>query len=243
MIREERLGAEHAVSLIVLDRPERRNALDPPHWNELARLVQQAAEDGARAVVLTGAGSAFCAGADLDGIKVKDMAEHVEAAFTAVRETPIPVIAYVNGPAVGAGVQLAVSCDLRVSSAEARFRIPAALISMPVHPGTIRRLIELAGRGPTRALLIGADWLDAQRAHNLGLTDRIGGHDEAVAWATEIAGYAPLALRYFKEQLQLPNPADDEGYVAVLDSILASDDYAEAVRARQESRPPVYRGR
>ena len=243
MIQEERSGDGGNVWLVTLDRPEHRNALRVEDWAALATAVGRAADQGARAIVLTGAGSAFCAGADLNDIPVEQMADQAEAAFSAVRETPVPVIAHVNGPAVGAGAQLAVSCDLRVVDPRGRLRIPAAAISLLVHPGTVQRLIALAGRGTARAMLLGGDWVDAERAHALGLADRVGGLDDAICWASEIATYAPLVVRYFKEQLQLDNPADDGAYSAALRTILESDDFAEAMLSRTERRSPQYGGR
>ena len=138
MIRHE-LVADERVSLITLDRPERRNALDLAHWFDLESTVRQAADAGAGAIVITGAGSTFCAGGDLNEPAVEEMAQQLEDAFTTIRDVPIPVIAYVNGPAAGGGAQLAVSCDLRVAGPAGRFGIPAAAISLPVNPGTIRR--------------------------------------------------------------------------------------------------------
>ncbi len=212
MIRQEKVGDGGQVWLLTLDRQDRRNALDVEHWVLLAAAVEKAAGQGARAIVLTGAGSAFCAGADLNDITIEDMAEQVEGTFSAVRDTPIPVIAHVNGPAIGAGTQLAVSCDLRVVGPKGRFRIPAAQISLPVHPGTIRRLVALAGMGAARAILLGGDWVGAERAYTLGLADRMGDLNDAIGWASEISGYAPLVLRYFKDQLQLANPSDLQRY-------------------------------
>ena len=107
MIREEAIGEGGRVLLVTLDRPERRNALQAEQWAALAAVVRQAADKGARAIVLTGAGSAFCAGADLKDISPEAMAEQLEGVYRAVREAPVPVIAYVNVAAVVAGAQLA----------------------------------------------------------------------------------------------------------------------------------------
>jgi enoyl-CoA hydratase len=242
VIRHELHSAER-VSLITLDRPERRNALDLAHWLELESTVRKAAGAGARAIVITGAGSTFCAGGDLNEPAVEEMAQQLENAFATIREVSIPVIAHVNGPAAGGGAQLAVSCDLRVASPAGRFGIPAAAISLPVNPGTIRRLVALAGSGAARSMLLGGDWVSADRAYTLGMVDRIGELEDALGWATEIAGFAPMLLAYFKEHLQVGNPADDAGYAARLHSILASEDHAESVRSRAERRPPRYLGR
>jgi enoyl-CoA hydratase/carnithine racemase len=242
MIRRERLLAD-SVSLITLSRPERRNALDPEHWRDLTAGVRGAVDSGARAIVITGDGSAFCAGGDLGESDVEGMAVLLEQAFAAIREVPVPVIAHVNGAAVGAGVQLAVSCDLRVVGARARFRVPAAALGLPVSPGTIRRIVALGGAGAARAMLIGGDWIGAERAYGLGLADRVGDLDGTVRWASEIAGYAPRVVAYFKRHLQVEDqPGDLQEFRDVIRQILKSDDYAESVNARIEGRQPRYRG-
>ncbi len=235
---------EGKVSLITLNRPERRNALDPSHWSELTSNVREAAQGGARVIVITGAGTAFCAGGDLKESDIAVMADLLEKTFATIREVPVPVIAYINGAAVGAGAQLAVSCDLRVVGPRGRLRVPAAAISLPVSPGTIRRIVALAGSGAARAMLIGGDWIAAERAHALGLADRVGELDDAVRWAFEIAGYAPRLLAYFKEQLQVQNlPTDGGEFSAAIGWVRETEDYTESVTARMEGRAPVYTGR
>src|SRR3954469_23193086 len=191
MITRDTHGADSEVHVVTLDRQERRNALDLEHWAQLRTTIDDACHEGARVVIITGAGSTFCAGADLEGLSVYEMGEAVEVTFRAVREAPVPVVAHVNGAAVGAGMQLTLSCALRVASTDARFRIPAAQLSLLVHPSTIRRLVALAGAGPARAVLIGSDWKPAAHAHNLGLVDRIGDLDATLEWAGEIAACAP----------------------------------------------------
>jgi enoyl-CoA hydratase len=232
---------ERRVAVLTLDRPEVKNALDVPHWKLLAEGVEAAVSAGARAIVITAAGSVFCAGADLNGISVTEMGGRVEATFRAVRDSPVPVIAALNGPAIGAGAQLAVSCDLRVMAVGSRLGIPASAISLPAHPGTIRRLVALAGLGPTRAVLLGGEQIPAERAHAIGLADRVADLSGAVAWAEQIAGYAPRVMRYFKQQLQIDNPADSSSYELLLREVADSEDFAEAMRARHEHRAPVFR--
>ena len=242
MIRQEAIGDRGRVLLVTLDRVERRNALQAQQWAALAAVVQQAPGQGARAIVITGAGSAFCAGADLNDIAPEEMATELERVYRAVREAPVPVIAHINGPAVGAGAQLALNCDLRVVAPGGRFRIPAAVISMLVDPVTIRRLVDIAGMGTAYAILLGADWIEAERAHRLGLADRMGELDHAIAWASDIAGFAPLVLRYLKERLRSPDVLDSGAYRQALRATVHSDDFAEALRALEENRPAEYKG-
>ncbi|MBY8858650.1 enoyl-CoA hydratase/isomerase family protein [Nocardia sp. CA2R105] len=242
MIRHERLQGG-LVSQIVVDRQERRNALDPEHWSALTSAIAEAREQGARAVVLTGAGSTFCAGGDLNSDPAETGAR-LEDAFEAIRRSPVPVLAHLNGPAIGAGAQLAVTCDLRVMSPAADLRVPAAAISLPVSPGTIRRIVALAGVGAARAMLIGGDVLNADRAFALGLADRVGELAVAVEWAGRIAGYAPLLVAYFKEQLQVEDlPGDACEFEATIGWVRQTEDYADSVAARRERRRPVFVGR
>lgn len=210
-----------AVTLIELDRHERRNALDTEHCDALGETVGKAVGAGARAVVITGAGTSFCAGADLTGVYGAEFRRSLYGALHAITDAPVPVIAAVNGPAVGAGTQLAIACDLRVAAATAWFAVPTARHGLAVDPWTIRRLALLAGGGAARALLLGCDRLDAGLARQRGLVDRIGGLDDALAWAGEIASFAPGSLAYSKralETLQEPRPWDpglDAAYEAV----------------------------
>jgi enoyl-CoA hydratase len=103
VIRDERRGEASQVSLLTLDRPERRNALDTPHWTALADAVRKAGQQGARAIVITGAGSSFCAGGDLNEPDYRALAEASDDCLEAITSVSVPVIAHVNGPAVGVG--------------------------------------------------------------------------------------------------------------------------------------------
>jgi len=135
------------VAVLTLARPDRRNALDL----ELCRALHEAVEDAvatqARAIVVTGEGSAFCAGADLDGVYGDEFIEALYTMLHGLTTIPVPVVAAVNGPAIGAGTQLAIACDLRVVDERARFAVPTARNGMAVDAWTIRTLAELAG-GP-----------------------------------------------------------------------------------------------
>lgn len=240
VITSERHGA---VAVVTIDRHERRNALDLEHLDALHDALQAAVgEGGARCVVLTGAGSAFCAGADLDAVYGTAFREALARTLRALTEVAVPVVAAVNGPAVGAGTQLAIACDLRVVAPRARFAVPTARNALAVDPWTVRRLAEVAGGGPARALLLGVDTVDAERALGVGLADRAGGLDVALAWAAEIATLAPLSLAYAKLAL-----GADAASAADVDRAFArcwaSADLEEYRAARRDGRDPVYTGR
>jgi len=226
-----------AVTVIELDRHERRNALDLAHCQQLQAAVEQA--DG-RAVLITGAGSSFCAGADLSGVYGPDFRQALYGMLAAVAAKPVPVLAAVNGPAIGAGTQLALACDLRVAAPSARFAIPTARNGLAVDPWTIRRLAELAGGGTARGILLGCDSYDAEFALSRGLVDRLGDVPAALAWAHELAELAPLTHAYNKLTLNGAEPAQVE---AAFEKCWDSADQAEAELARRERRPPTFTGR
>ena len=233
MIAQHRDGD---VTVIEIDRHERRNALDTAHCHDL----RAALTGTARAIVITGAGSSFCAGADLGGVYDTAFRDALYAMLAAVTQVPVPVLAAVNGPAIGAGAQLALACDLRVAAPEATFAIPAARLGIAVNPWTTRRLALLAGTGTAQAMLIGAETLDAGAALRCGLASRLGDRGAALTWASELAGLAPLSLGYAKKAINQP---DSTELAKDFDGCWASDDAAEAQRARAAKRPPRFRGR
>lgn len=243
MITSEQVGGDGAVGLVTIARSEKANALDAQHWWDLAGAVTDLDTRGLRAIVIAGQGRTFCAGGDLDETDYDSLLKGCEATVNAITEAAAPVIAHVNGPAIGAGLQLAVACDLRVASPTARFSIPAASISKPAHPTLIRRIVAHVGVGAARAMLLGGDALDLDRARALGLVDRLGDLDAAIEWATAIAGYAPLVVEYFKRELIVADEAGTSRYEAFMQVLLASDDFAEAGRAHGEKRAPRFVGR
>lgn len=231
------------VLVLTLDRPEKRNALSL----ELCRAVEAAVSEGAsssRVIVLTGAGTTFCAGADLDGVYGDDFLAAHYAMLGAITAAPVPVVAAVNGPAIGGGTQLAAACDLRVATSSARFAVPTARNGLAVDPWTIRRLADLVGGGHARGILLAAETLDLAAALACGLVQREGGLEDALALAHDLAALAPLSLAYAKRVLNSSGlPDDDPGLRADFLSCFSSQDAAEADAARAEKRRPVFRGR
>lgn len=233
------------VALITIDRPDRRNALDHEALEELLEVHGRTAS--ARVVVITGAHGHFCAGADLSGVEDTSFTDLLRQVLAALRDDPRPLIAAVDGAALGAGTQLAVACDLRVASADARFGIPAAKLGLMVDHWTIQRLSLLAGAGPTRAMLLGADTYGGEEAVRLGFVQRIGSLGDALGWADEIAALAPLTLAGMKlalNRLEMPvGRGDDPDVHAAWTAAWGSDDLQEGIAAFRERRRPVFRGR
>lgn len=229
-----------AVSLLTLDREERRNALNL----ELARAIHEAAAAevaaGARVIVVTGSGSSFCSGADLTGVYGEEFLDALYGMLHGLTRLPVPLVAAVNGPAIGAGTQLALACDLRVGGPTSRFGVPTARNGMAVDTWTIRTLAAIAGGGMARRLMLAAETVDVDAALACGLVDRPGTLDDALAWAAEIATLAPLTLAHNKLVL---NGGDDASVAETFAACWASDDVREAAAARQEKRTPVFTGR
>ncbi|HWS47296.1 MAG TPA: enoyl-CoA hydratase-related protein [Acidimicrobiia bacterium] len=244
------------VGLATIDRQERRNALNAELCDELRARLER--DTGLRAFVITGAGSAFCSGADLvtrfaaDGDAPTDTFRPAfERVLDAIVAFPAPVIAAVNGPAIGAGMQLAVACDLRVAALGARLAIPGGRLGIHLSARNIWRLVQLVGQGVARDLLLAGRALDAEEALHLGLVQYIE-HDAlgaALALAGEIATSAPLtvqghkrALNLVAEQVWLSDAA--RAVVAELEArAFASNDLQEGMAAFTEKRAPNFEGR
>jgi enoyl-CoA hydratase len=234
------VSSDGDVVVLTLTREERRNALNLDLCRAIHRATLDAVEQGARVIVVTGRGSAFCSGADLGGVYGPEFLEALYGMLHGLTQLPVPVIAAVNGPAIGAGTQLSIACDLRVADETARFAVPTARNGMAVDGWTIRTLAQLAGTGRARRLMLAAEELDRDEAILAGLVDRAGTLADALAWAHEIAALAPLALAHNKLVL---NGGDDAAVNASFESVWASADVREAAAARAERRPPTFTGR
>lgn len=236
---------EGPVTTLELQRPERRNALNTELVDSLREAVQAAATEDTRVIVLTGQGSVFCAGADLSGdVFAADFPDKAIALNKAIDAVPIPVIAAINGPAIGAGVQLAMICDLRVVAPEAFFQFPVAKYGLALDNWSIRRLTTLVGYGRARGMLLAAEKLSAETALQTGMANRLGTLADAQQWAAEIAQLAPLALRHAKRVLNDDGAFEEQRpeHKELFDLAWGSQDVIEAQVARMEKRPPVFRG-
>lgn len=233
------------VTTIEMQRPDRRNALNSELVEGLRKAIVQAVADDIRAIVLTGQGSVFCAGADLSGDAfAEDYPDRLIALNKAIDEAPMPVIGAINGPAIGAGLQLAMICDLRVVSPDAFFQFPTAKYGLALDNWSIRRLTSLAGHGRARSMLLTAEKLTADVALQTGMANRIGSLADAQKWAEEIAGLAPLALRHAKRVLNDDGAYEDQSPVhkELFERAWASQDVIEAQVARMQKRQPNFKG-
>ncbi|MBM7367470.1 enoyl-CoA hydratase [Gordonia hydrophobica] len=237
--------AAGSVTTIELAREAKRNALNEEMVDGLSKAFAKAVRDGARAIVLTGRGKVFSAGADLSGpVYDEGFLDQLVTLMKQIEQTPVPVIAALNGAALGAGLQLAMAADLRVMVPTALAGIPAAKIGVAVDEWTIRRLTSLVGAGTARGMLIGCDPLTAEKAEALGFANRVGDLAVAQQWAAEIALLAPLTLQHYKlvftgDGARDEAPADR---TAAMRAAWLSDDVQEARAARVEKRTPVFTG-
>lgn len=228
------------IAILTLNRPHRRNALNIDLCRAIKAAAEDAVDDGARAIVITGTGSSFCSGADLSEVYGQEFIEALYAMLHGLSQLTVPLIAAVNGPAVGGGAQLSIACDLRMADATASFGIPTAKNALAVDSWTIQTLTGLTGQGLARRMLLAAETINAETAVRLGLADRSGDLDAAITWAEQIATFAPLTLAYTKRLLN--GWADAEETATRYAEVWSSRDADEAAQAWREKRSPHFSG-
>lgn len=249
-IRAEQLTDPAGVTVITIDRPERRNALDRTALSALRETCAAVRDDGTRVVVLTGAATNFCAGADLSTVEDEDFVAELRGLLEDLRTLPVPVVAAIHGPALGAGTQLAMACDLRIATPDATFGIPAAKLGLTVDQYTVSHLADAVGHSVARAMLTAAEVFDATRLERVGFIHRLVGEDveirrEAVAWAGSLARLAPLTIAAHKVMLAEVQAAAEPGerVRAARAAAWDSEDLAQGLVAFAEKRRPEFHGR
>ena len=248
MIRvESRDDIAAGVVLVTLDRPDVRNAVDRATLEQLLDW-QGSLDESSRAVVITGRPPAFSAGADLTGVDEAEFTGLLRRVLQGFTELPAVVIAAIDGPALGAGIQLAMVADLRVATAASVLGVPAARLGLVVDRWTVERLTREFSWPVARAMLLSAEAYTAERLAVLGAVHRLGDLTTALDWAGEIARLAPLTIRGHKLALEHAASPGVDGPVAQLVEeararAWASEDAVEGRAAFRQKRPPVFRGR
>jgi enoyl-CoA hydratase/carnithine racemase len=250
---------EDGILLVELNRPERRNALDEALQRELLQVFEWAATEGeVRGIILTGRGEAFSAGGDLSRFEndwnpaeFRARSHELTRLIGAIERLEKPVVAAIGGLTTGAGTQLALSCDLRVASENARFLYREGMIGFIPSHGGCARLVKLVGLARARDILLGGEDLDAEEAFRHGLVTKVVPHegllDDARERLRHIFRRAPQAYGLSKRLLHLSASVDLESGLfaeSLAQSLLvATEDHKEGVRAARERRAPQFGGR
>ena len=237
------------VCSIRIDRPDKRNAVDLSTLRAIRAAQIDARSGGARVVVLSGEPPAFCSGADLGGVELGEFTETLLTVLRGFGELECITLAAVEGAALGAGSQLAAACDLRMASPNSRFGVPAAKLGLAVDTWTVARIGREAGWSAARRMLLTGEAMPAEELVG-GFVHRLGTFDEAMGWAEELSGLAPLTVRAHKAALErLFTLAADGSESPPLDQVerarlaaWASTDAVEGRAAFMEKRAPRFRG-
>jgi enoyl-CoA hydratase len=254
-----RIAKRDGVAVVTINRPDKLNALNDRTVSELeAAFADLGADAALRGVVVTGAGEkAFVAGADIGELATesavggRERSVRGQAVFNRIENLGKPVVAAVNGFALGGGCELALACHLRIASENARLGTPEVKLGIMCGYGGTQRLARLVGKGRALELLLTGEMVDAQEALRIGLVNRVVPKErlieEAEAVLRKMIANGPLSLRFTLEavnaglEMQLPDGQNLEATLFGL--ICTTDDMREGTRAFLEKRPAKFQGR
>ncbi len=247
-----------AVCIVKINNPQAMNALNTTVLSELdAAFTEIEKNKDLKVVIITGEGRAFVAGADISQMSTmnategKAFGEQGAAVFRKIEKLPIPVIAAVNGFALGGGCELAMACDIRIASAKAKFGQPEVGLGItPGFSGT-QRLPRIVGMGIAKELIYTADIIDAAEAYRIGLVNKVAEPealmDEAMKMANKIASKAPIAVRYSKEAINTGMQTDIDSAIAIEANLFglcfASEDQKEGMGAFLNKTAPEFKNK
>jgi enoyl-CoA hydratase/carnithine racemase len=245
------------VARLTIANPNRRGALD---HEILDALAQHARTLGSRCLVIRGSGAVFSAGYDIGNLEEQGFEESAERlvahpfhdAIEALEDYRYPVVAEINGHAIGGGLELALTCDIRLAARGAKLGMPPAKLGLIYSHTGLAKFIDLCGAANTAELFFVGDNVDAGRAESMGLVNQVVDQEEleerVLALAASIAANAPLSLEGNKRVIRalrarrLPSEVERE-LIQLRESCFRSEDFREGVRAFAQKRKPVWRGR
>ncbi|MFC7157577.1 enoyl-CoA hydratase/isomerase family protein [Halomarina halobia] len=254
------LDVGDGVATVTLNRPERRNALSPDVMDGLTDAFEELESSDVRCVVVTGSEGVFCAGGDIESMGERERADPAEAVeritnsahelVETIASLPLPVVAKLGGPAFGAGGAIALACDVRVASTDAKIGFGFRQVGLTIDSGISHFLPRMVGRGRAKDLVFSGELLDAERAADLGLFERVFDAEEfderADQYVQQIASGPTAALRHSKRLL------DSGGDRALRDALqfeataqatlMETADHEEGVSAFREGRAPEFEG-
>ncbi len=246
------------IATVTLSNPGKLNALDVQAWHDLARIFGDLhADENLRAIILTGEGGNFAAGADIEEFpRVRSTTdagtryhtEMIAGTLQAILQCRHPTIAAIEGVCVGGGLELSSVCDLRLAHPASRFGIPINRLGFPLAPGEMIGLLQLVGRAVTLEILLEGRVFGAEEALQKRLINRLSDDVQAEArnCAQRIAAGAPLAARMNKELVRRLSPAPEaltESELRAAFAFLESEDYREGVRTFLAKQKPVFTGK
>jgi len=247
------------IGLLTINRPEKMNAISQELTAELSLFLDEIEnDDELRVIVITGAGDkAFVAGADINELVDRDarlgrrVSRERQEIFSRIENLHVPVIAAVNGYALGGGLELALACSIRICSEKAQFGAPEVKLGIIPGDGGTQRLPRLVGQGRAMEMIITGDFIDAQEAYRIGLVNKVFPpeklKEEAMELAKKIASRPPLAVRYAKEAVNRSQEGDSvsgfalESYLHALSC--TTEDKKEGVSAFLEKRKGKFKGK
>ena len=257
-VKTTRLDAEEAkiiyqetagLAIITIHRPQLKNALTANMWDQLAKIAVSVLDNPKnKALILRGSGENFTAGSDIKEFnsisleKAEAAFIHMEKTISTIEHLPIPVIGVINGPAMGAGLELALACDIRIGSEKAKLGIPVGKLGITLNNKFAKRLVDLIGPSATKDLVFTGRMYKAEDAFNAGMLSYLVAEKDlnkfAIRMGKLIAGMSPSSLLAVKESV-----ADCVNSVPKLwegSTPFVGDDFAEGVRAFVEKRQPVF---
>ncbi|MGY1754676.1 enoyl-CoA hydratase/isomerase family protein [Blastococcus sp. SYSU D01042] len=243
------------VAVLTIDRAEKRNAMSAGMWAALPGLLAGPAADPAvRVLVVTGAGSSFCAGADIAGLlggtdaddPMADLRAHNLAAQAALREFPKPTVAVIRGHCIGGGVEIAAACDLRFADPTGVFGVTPAKVGIVYPPSSTKALVDLVGPATAKYLLFSGELVDAATALRTGLVDRLvdpAELDDEVRRFTEVLAARSALTQHATKQVVAALAAGSDGEDVVAPwyrETISAGELPEGVAAFAERRPPRF---